>query len=198
MTRDIDADWIGEPTSMRILHRYISLALSKINPILSCEIGRNYGDGKSAGFIIYKQGVKWFTMDIDMRQNPYSTVYTTVNGINFNGASLHKMFADKIQAISTQKIFRRAKDVYDLYLLSAVQGYSTYDTYLIWKSLNRQPEDFSCFINRLVDLEYAYNKIRDIKIKPDFNIIYPKVYHFAEPFILKVQNNLIWDGNNWL
>lgn len=198
-TRDIDADWVGSPPSMEQLRSIIASALLRVDRNLVVKSYRDYGDDKSAGFRVFRNGESrsLFSMDIGMRQNPFYCSYVTVNGIRFVGASPQKIFADKVKAISSTKIFRRSKDVYDLYLLSAMTGFNTLATYNIYRALGSQLEDFSCFVNRVSDLQHAYDKLSDIRNKPDFMTVYKRVYHFVEPFIKRVGTNLTWNGYNW-
>lgn len=197
-TADLDGDWVGNIPSMNMLVNTVNTALKNINPTLSCKPYRKYGVGKSAGLSIFNNGKELFTMDISMKQNPYTSNYKTVNGVEFVGASLQKMLADKIQCASTNYIFRRSKDLYDLYLLSIVAGYTTYDVYNIWTSMNKVIGDFDGFINRVDELKHAYEKMKNIINKPQFETVYERVYTFLNPFILKTNINLTWNGNSWV
>lgn len=60
--------------------------------------------------------------------------------------------------------------------------------------------DFSAFLNRLDELEYAYNKLHTTCEKPPFYEIYNRVKLFAEPFIAVRSSNipLVWNGCCWI
>lgn len=162
MTRDIDGDWISTPPSMDSLTDVINTALHKVDINLSAIAHREYGVGKSAGFyIIDNNNDRLFSIDISIKQNPYYMLYTTgINNIKFYGATPEKMFADKkMRAISTPKIFRRAKDLYDLYLLSALPGYLSINIRAILQS--NKLDDFKDFKESIGKLEKnAYNALR--------------------------------------
>ena len=93
-TRDIDGDWVGNPPSMEYLNNIINTALSRIGPTYTSTPYREYGQGKSAGFTIHDNGEEIFTIDLSIKQNPYSIYYTTFNGVQFVGASPQKMFVE--------------------------------------------------------------------------------------------------------
>ena len=59
-------------------------------------------------------------MDMDVNRPVQPTQIYEVAGLRFRGGSPDQMLADKISAISTGKVFRRIKDVVDLYYLSQV------------------------------------------------------------------------------
>lgn len=66
-----------------------------------------------------------FTMDVDVNRPASMTKIYEVNGIRFCGAAPSQMIADKISVISTDKVFRRIKDVVDLYYISKVFAFNT-------------------------------------------------------------------------
>lgn len=198
-THDIDGDWVETPPTMQQLEDIINAALCNITTELVALPYREYRPGRSAGFKICDQNkMEAFRIDISIKPNPYYCSYMTVNGIRFNGASPAKMFADKMHGISTNKVFRRLKDVFDLFLLSSLTGYNTQDTYIIYRTVGRELGDFDGFTHRIGDLKHAYEKLHGITNKPDFHVVYDRVYLLAEPFIVGTQQNLTWNGYNWV
>ena len=85
-----------------------------------------YGEGRSAGFELSDTatGDLLFTMDVDVNRLAPKTKIYEVNGIRFCGAAPSQMIADKISVISTDKVFRRIKDVVDLYYISKVFAFN--------------------------------------------------------------------------
>ena len=136
-TRDIDGDWIGEPPSMEQLNKIINTALLNVGATFTAVPHREYGQGRSAGFTVLDDGNKIFAIDISIKNNPFCCQYITFNGVQFVGASAAKMFADKMHGISSNLVFRRGKDVYDLYLLSTLTGYTTQEIYTILNTIGR-------------------------------------------------------------
>lgn len=126
-TRDVDGDWVMSEPTMEVLLNTVSTALSKVGDEYSVVVTREYGANKSAGFSVQNIETleQLFTFDLSVKKNPfYSTYYSTVNGIAFRGATPAKMVADKLHGISTRTVFRRCKDIVDLYLLSSLTCYS--------------------------------------------------------------------------
>lgn len=198
MTRDIDGDWISEAPSMVRLTDIINKALSNVDGTLKAVAYRDYGNGKSAGFnIINSRDKKVFSIDISVKQNPYYRTYTTgINHVEFYGATPEKMFADKMRAVSTRAVYRRAKDLYDLYLLSVLPRYSSIKIMEILQ--NNKLGNFEDFKTGFANIEYAYNKLERITNKPNFKIVYARVYEFTRPFIEGYCNqNLVWTGEQW-
>ena len=84
---------------------------------MDVRIYRMYGEGRSAGFELIDQdiGEVLFTMDVDVNRPVPPTKIYEIEGVRFCGVSPSQMIADKLSAISTDKVFRRIKDVVDLY-----------------------------------------------------------------------------------
>ena len=94
------------------------------------------------------------------------------------------MIADKVAAVSTDKVFRRIKDVVDLYYLSKVFTFDRAAVLQTLKNNGRKLEGFSGFLHRYEDLQHSYEKFRftgDVS-KPPFD----EVYKAAKAFIKDV------------
>ena len=116
------------------------------------------------------------------------------------GSTLEKMCCDKISAISTRLVLRRAKGLFDLYLLSGVAGYSTINMKFIFEHSGNTVSNFNEFLNKLSDVEHAYNKLEGIRNKPSFQDVYSRVHYFVSPFIdgTYKNHNLIWNTRGWI
>ncbi len=97
------------------------------------------------------------------------------------------MIADKVAAISTDKVFRRIKDVVDLYYLSKV---FTFDRIAVQKTLKnsqRTLDGFHGFLHRRENLRHSYEKFRfegDVS-KPPFDEVYRAVKAFIKDILPK-------------
>lgn len=71
-----------------------------------------YGESRSAGFKLTERetGEILFSMDIDVNRPIPSTKMYEVEGLRFRGVSPSQMIADKVLAISADKVFHRVKD----------------------------------------------------------------------------------------
>lgn len=87
------------------------------------------------------------------------------------------MIADKLSAISTDKIFRRIKDVVDLYYISRIFEFNKADIMQTLKNSGRTLDTFQGFLNRTEDLQHSYEKFRFAGgvNKPPFDEVYRSV-----------------------
>lgn len=177
MTRDIDGDWVGKSPTMDEMEVALRNAVKKVDHSLEVRANRTFGRRKSAGFIIMnKNEEKVASIDLSVRQNKFCKSYISyVNGISINGASLSKMLADKIYAISDGNVCRRMKDVLDIYVLSFITTIDTDELHQIWKETERELGNFRFYKTQIIELNEAYNKMKGIKNKPNFSEVYGRV-----------------------
>lgn len=196
-TKDIDCDWVGDEVSMDQLNDIISRAISKVGDF-TVERFRNFGDGKSAGFnIISNQGAKYASIDISIKPNPYYQIYK-IGECEFKGSTVDKIIADKLLVISGEKIFRRVKDVVDIYSLSFCTSFRVNTINEVISNSNRELGNFKLFLNEKEKIEYAYEKMTGIENRLTFCEIYKRVCVLIEPFLLN-KFDLTWIPieNSW-
>lgn len=183
-TRDIDGDWYGTQPSMEQIEACVKEAVKRVAPELEVYAVREFGEKRSAGFrISNEKGEKVASIDLSIRNNFYTQhYYSYVGGIQITGASLEKMMADKLSAISEDKVLRRIKDILDIYVMSYVGSFEVAKIQEIWKNTDRQPGDFSFLKENAGIIEEAYNKLLGIENKPDFVDLYSRVVEFVGPF----------------
>ena len=179
-TVDIDADWHSDPQpSAEQMAESLQEVLSGRGLGLKVRVFRRYGPGRSAGFDLadVETDEVLFTMDVDVnRPVPQTRIYTA-GGVRFRGSVPVQMIADKAAVISTDKVFRRIKDVIDLYYLSHVVPFDRAAVLGALKNSGKHLEDFDGFLCRPEDLRHAYGKFRfagDVQ-KPPFDEIYRTV-----------------------
>ena len=97
---------------------------------------------KSAGELI-------FTMDIDVNRPDVPTQMYYIEGVRFRGVSPRQMIADKVSVISKDKVFRRIKDVVDMYYISQVFEFNTDDVIRTLEESGRELGDFDGFLKRI-------------------------------------------------
>ena len=101
-----------------------------------------------------------------------------------------QMIADKISAVSSDKVFRRVKDVVDLYYLSKVFDFDKEAILQALKSSNRELGDFNGFLHRRSELQHSYEKFRfagDV-VKPPFEDVYRAVKKYIKTVLPKEKN----------
>lgn len=179
-TVDIDANWNTDiPPSAEQMTESLQKALQNSGIDLNVNLYRMYGEGRSAGFELTDSatGEIYFTMDIDVNRPIPPTKIYEVEGLRFRGAVPTQMIADKLSAISTEKVFRRIKDVVDLYYLSKAFSFDRANVRQTLKNSGRTLGNFSDFLYGTDTLRHAYEKFRfegGVR-KPSFDEVYESV-----------------------
>lgn len=198
LTRDIDLNWVNGTITDEELLIYLDRAVSKLNiEGLKITHTRQSDKIKSAGFSVKYNGKKLFSFDVAIKNNTFVSDYN-INGFTFTGSSINKIYADKLRAISSDKVFRRAKDIYDLYMMSRLDGYKIDETLKIFNHENVHLGDFNNFIGMKKELKHAYAMLADVVNKPPFDEAYNKVIAFCLPFITGEYKNYngYWSAQN--
>ena len=183
-TKDIDANWIGEPPSMDELKDIVSRSLTVFNGELYAEVIREYGEKKSAGIAIVEaaSGDRIITMDISIKPVAGSKIYY-YGETGIRGVLVNEILSDKISVISSKMVFRRAKDVIDVYALAHCVKVNTDEIFGIYKNNPaRAVGAFDEFYNRRQDVEHAYESLAGIENKPVFADVYSYLSEFVRPF----------------
>lgn len=189
-TVDIDANWNSDtPPSAGQMTDSLQRALEKSDIDLDVRIYRMYGKERSAGFELTERitGEILFSMDIDVNRPVSPTKIYEVEGLRFRGVSPSQMIADKLSAISTDKVFRRIKDVVDLYHISKVFDFNRDNVMQTLKDSGRTLDTFHGFLHRAEDLQHSYEKFRFAGgvNKPPFDEIYRVVKSYIEAVLPK-------------
>lgn len=187
-TVDIDANWYSDtwPTGEQ-MKQNIQKALQNSSIDLKVNLYRMYGEGRSAGFELSdtSSGEVLFTMDIDVNRPAVETRIYEIAEIQFRGSSFQAMLADKLSVVSSDIIFRRVKDLIDLYYAAQVYIPNWPAVLQAVKDSGRNLGSFDGFLNRVEELRHAYNKFRfdgDIS-KPSFEEVYQTVQEYISEVI---------------
>ena len=171
-TVDIDANWYSDsPPTAEQMTDSLQKALKRAGIDLDVSLYRMYGEGRSAGFELSERETRIYE----------------ISDIRFRGVSVDQMLADKISAVSGDKIFRRVKDIVDLYYLSQVFPLHSADIKQILKDNGRELGAFHGFLHRKTELEHAYDKFRlsgDVN-KPPFDDVYAAVKVYIRDILPK-------------
>ena len=179
-TVDIDGNWHSEvaPSAEQMVGS-LQKSLTDHGIGLDVSLYRMYGEGRSAGFEFMDHETRdvLFTMDVDINRPEVQSRIYEMEGIKFRGVSPLQMLADKTSVVSSEKVFRRIKDVVDLYYMSKVFEYDCSAVLQALQDTNRSLGAFDGFLNRADELQHAYEKFRfsgDIN-KPSFDEVYNAV-----------------------
>ena len=140
---------------------------------------------KSAGIVIVDciTSKPVLEMDISINKIQASKIYS-FGELSIKGVLPSEIIADKISVLSNKLIFRRVKDLVDIYALAHCVDVKMAEIYESHKINRRTLGCFTEYLTRRTDLEHAYGKLRGIDNKPDFDVVYRYVSKFIEPFIL--------------
>lgn len=173
LTSDIDANWThGKPNPQAIADS-ITDAMHNANLQYHAIVVRPYKEHTSAGLLIIDDNtsIRITKMDIDVTPlSDYSKYH--YGQATFYGASPDQILADKISSISSDRIFRRAKDLLDLYALSECITTVSGRVFDIVNKSNRTIGTFSAYQNQQNELAHAYNAMKGIVNQPNFEDVY--------------------------
>jgi hypothetical protein len=195
-TKDMDMNWVGgDIPSEDELRVFVDNALADVCEGFTSSVTRKYVLGQqAAGITIYDEnGDKAFSMDIDINKvTGYRYYNYEISKIR--GVLPTEIFADKIAAISGDKVFRRAKDIVDVYALSSCVSVTTDEIYNTSAQTGNEIKAFDGFLNRKDDLQHAYDKLRGVEGKPPFDTVYARLKTFLMPFIERDRTARVWQA----
>jgi len=193
-TTDVDANWTGSSPSMDYLVNTINQSLGDMQDAYTTQAVREHKASRSAGVSIVEKstGEVIFAMDISIKPVQGSKLYF-FGDIGIRGVLPDEVLADKIAVMSSRLLFRRMKDLVDIYALSHCVSIRTRAIVDICSAKGREMGDFDAFFSRKSDIEHAYNRLKDIDGKPDFDSIYSYLREFAKPFVRNERSNAVWD-----
>lgn len=184
-TMDIDANWYSEvpPTAEQLVDS-LQKAIRKGGLNLRVNLYRMYAEGRSAGFELMDAETDevLFTMDVDVNRPIPPTKIYELEDIRFCGVAPVQMIADKLSAISTDKVFRRIKDVADLYYISKVFEFDKAELTRTLEQSGRSLGAFYGFLHRTEELKHSYQKFRfagNVE-KPSFEMVYRTVKTYIQ------------------
>ena len=187
-TVDIDGNWYSNsiPSNEQIIDS-LNRVLEMNNINLNVNLYRMYGEGRSAGFEFRnkKSNELLFTMDIDVNKPSSATKIYEIEDIRFCGSSPIQMMADKISVISSDIVFRRIKDLVDMYYFSKTFIFDKNAVIQALYSSDRKLGDFNGFLNDRNNLKHSYDKFRfqgEVE-KPSFDEVYQSVKEYIKDIL---------------
>ncbi len=185
-TIDIDANWTGEKNLDKIT-KIFSNAVKKVDATCKLEVSRLPNENSSMGFkILDSEKSVLSKIDLDIKNNPFYVVYK-FEDIDIKYSSLEKMLADKLSALSGSHVFRRAKDLLDVYLIIKDNDINIEKIKEILKYDSRELENFETLISNKEIMKDSYEKLLGITNKPLFEEVWNKDIKFL------IDNKLIKD-----
>ena len=132
-------------------------------------------------------------MDIGIRPTFGSRTYYYETA-KIKGVLPNDILSDKIAVLSSKTIFRRAKDIVDVYALSHCVSIGTAEILSACQEKGRKLGLFNEFYSRKVEIKHAYDKLRGIEGKPAFETVYAHLSEFLRPFAERNLVDGVWDN----
>ena len=185
-TIDIDANWTSEE-NLEEITKIFSNALKKVDSTCKIEVSRLPGENSSMGFkILDSENSILSKIDLDIKNNPFYVV-CKFEDVYVKYSSLEKMLADKLSALSGSHVFRRAKDLLDIYLIIKDNNINIKKVQEILKYDSRELGNFETLISNKDFMKEGYDKLLGITNKPSFKEVWNNDIKFL------IDNKLIKD-----
>lgn len=183
-TTDIVANWCSEYNEDKIIE-IIDASVKKVNNNYSVELYRQPGENISMGInILDENKIIVSKIDMDIKNNPFYII-CKINDTNIKYSNINKMMSDKLLSISGSHVFRRIKDLFDIYLIVLNYQIKREDIDEILKYESKKLGDFSVLFSNKDLIKNGYDKLKNIDNKPNFEIIWNTLIEFLvkEKFI---------------
>jgi hypothetical protein len=132
-------------------------------------------------------------MDISIKPVVGSKVYQ-YGEISINGVLPAEILADKITVLSKHLVFRRAKDLIDVYALAHCVEVRTSEVFDVLRSKSTIVGEFAELFTHRNDVEHAYDKLKEIDGKPPFDDVCPYLIAFVHPFAQRDTTPRVWNS----
>ena len=133
-----------------------------------------------------------FKIDMNINSNAIITCdYSPI--LNMTTYDALTMLSDKITVVSSQKIYRRIKDLYDLCILVSLYDFTYYDVieHIRKKHSGVKLEDMIISDN-FSSLEHAFSKYEGISNKPNIMTIIALAKTFLQPIYCSNKVDMLW------
>ena len=194
-TKDIDGNWFSDDViKTEDIVQSINQVFDEKGLGYYTRAFREHSEKKAAGLYVLNKSTDetLFSMDIDVnRPQPMTKIYA-INNIKFSGVVPEQIIADKVFVASSKKVFRRVKDLLDLYYLSSVVSFEKDKILELINGNNRLLGDFSNFLFRANDIQHAYNKfsVPGKVEKPPFADVYSVVKEYIQEFFPEISKDV--------
>lgn len=176
-TVDIDANWI-EKYDKNLIEKSLNKAIKRVNNKYTIQLVREPNEMRSMGFKVLDENKSVITkIDIDIKDNPFYVV-CKIKDIDIKFSNLNRIMADKLLCISKEHVFRRVKDILDIYMIIIDNEIKYKEVMQVLDYEHRKLGDFSTMIDNKQKIKEAYDKLVGIKNKPDFDIVWNKVVDY--------------------
>lgn len=200
-TRDIDIHcnrldiWVDFYTNIEDILNNNSLGLKyKLIKRRSLEKGLNNSDSLTFKIYDYNNNEEInFKIDMNIKSNSIiSCDFSPL--LNMQIYDFETMLSDKIVAVSSIKVFRRIKDVYDIAVLASLKDYSFKNILKHIEVKHGKPEYINMLTQENFDkLQHAYVKYDAVSHDKGMYELMCIDSTFLQPFYINYEGELIWN-----
>ena len=208
-TTDIDLDYNGTHDSCKnFIHNTVS-SLNKRNKLnLTYKIKNIRGFDKSPNSTSVKllittkdNEVHEISIDINMDfKNPITTKFN-VKDVSIKGYSIVEVVVDKLKVILSEKLPRRIKDLYDLYIITQLYDLESMKiTKRFLNKYNKHNDNYNIetYVRTMGNSKIAYNKYIGLPTHLSYETINETVIEFITVILYNINGgieNYIWKRN---
>lgn len=176
-TTDIDSSWKGKNPTTEGIESLLKSALKPYGYTVE-KIRELKGKQVSAGFRVLKDGIPVTKMDIDIHNVKQCEKYS-IGTVEFIGVTAEEIIADKLCAVSNEHVYRRSKDLMDIYSLTEALNINMND---VIESINFSNHKLGSFGELALNKEKIFEAYSNLKVsnKPDFDEVYECVLNYAK------------------
>ena len=178
-TSDIDANWIDKYDENKIIN-IIDTAVKQVDSNYKARLYRKPEVNVSMGISILDENDMIVSkIDMDIKDNPFYVI-CNIDDVDIKYSNFSKMMCDKLRSLSSETVFRRMKDLLDVYLIISDNNISKNDIKIVLEYENKKMGDFSTLLNNKEKARHGYETLKYIDNKPEFDIVWNNVIDYLK------------------
>lgn len=150
--------------------------------------------------LVTEDDVIEFKMDMNIKSNSIITAEFST-ALNMKTYDAMTMLSDKVVAVSSRAVYRRAKDLYDIYVIMSMYSFNIRNLQEYIKLKHPDANLTNMLVGEnYTDIEHAYERYEGISNKPLLQVLFTSVQSFLQPVYMGVSSGLVWDSKQgrWL
>lgn len=178
-TTDIDANWVEKYDENKIIN-IIDSAVKQVDSNYKVRLYRKPEANVSMGInILDENEIIVSKIDMDIKDNPFYVV-CNIDDVDIKYSDFNKMMCDKLRSLSSEFVFRRVKDLLDVYLIISENNISKSNIEKVLKYENKKIGNFSTLLKNKEKIRQGYEALKYVDNKPEFDIVWNNVINYLE------------------
>lgn len=164
MTRDIDIDVVGASVVQNRIEELTNMceSMKRLGIIDDYLLDADISKDKSGKVDFYRRGKHKIGIDIGIRDISFGTCRLQLDSLSLRSYTVERMLCDKLCCISSIRIQRRPKDLYDVYIITNSFEFSIEkicELYKMDKDLNPDWSHIYFSEHTMNNIKHAYEKL---------------------------------------